>query len=164
MKKFMLVLVIAALLLIGTVSANDIGTTAITGKIIVPQKTVTVTAPPAYTPWNLTFGKVNEITAGDIHVVANCDYTLYLLGSTGGYMIGEQGPAMTFPTLKYPVLVYVGNNTWSPIEGTGRTQLAIYNGHAGTVDIPLKLRQDLHPDDADKINPKIVLSYSVQVL
>jgi hypothetical protein len=163
MRKLILVLAMLALLFIGTVTAGEIPTTSVTGKIIVPANSVVVTPPAAYTPWNLTYDKVNILTAGDIHVVANCDYTLYLLASTGGYMIGEQGPAMSFPTLKYPVLVFVGNNTWSPVEGTNRTQLVIWNGHPGTVDIPLKLRQDLHPDDADKIDPKIVFSYAVTI-
>jgi hypothetical protein len=162
MKKLWLVL--AILLIIGVACADEIGTTKVTGKIIVPQNSVVVTPPAAYTPWNLTFDKPNIITAGDIHVVSNCNYVLYLKGSTGGYMIGEQGPAMSFPTLKDPLLVYVGNNTWSTIEGTGRTQLEIYRGVPGTVNIPLKLRQDLEPGDADKIDPKIVLSYAVTIL
>ena len=163
MRKLILVLAMLALLFVGTACAGEIPTTSVTGKIIVPEKSVVVTPPASYTPWNLSYDKVNILTAGDIHIVANCDYTLYIMGSTGGYMIGEEGSAMSFPTLKYPVLVYTGNNTWSPIQGTNRVQLAIHNGKPGTVDIPLKLRQDLHPDDADKINPKIVFSYAVTI-
>ena len=165
--RFVIVTLALCLLLAGVVSA-EIPTTKVTGKITVPANSVVVTPPAAYTPWNLTFGKVNEITAGDIHVVSNCNYTLAVQASTGGYMIGEAGPAMSFPTLKYPILVYngmaTGKNTWSPIEGTNRTELVIYTGGPGTVDIPLKLRQDLHPDDADKVDPKIVLSYVVHIL
>jgi hypothetical protein len=164
MRKLLLISLIVCALLIGSACAADPITTSVTGKITAPPNTVTVTPPPAYTPWNLQFGKVNEITAGDIHIVSNCNYTLAVQASTGGYMIGEGGPAMTFPTLATPVYIFAGGNTWAPAEGKGRTELVIYTGKPGTVDIPLKLRQELEPQDADKINPKIVFTFVTHIL
>ena len=162
MKKFILVLALLALLLIGTACANDLPATKVVGNIQPPVNTVVVTPPAANTPWNLSFDKPNEITLGNIHVVANCNYTLAVQGSTGGYMIGEEGSAMSFPTLKSPVYVWTGTG-WAPTQAAGRTSLNIYTGHPGTVDIPLKLRQELSPEDADKINPTMVLWYVVTI-
>jgi len=79
-------------------------------------------------------------------------------------MIGEAGQAMSFPTLKNPVLVFDGTS-FKPIEdwqgSTHITSLVIYKGHAGTVDIPIRLQQILVPTDSDKVNPTIVLGYVV---
>ena len=150
------------MMLIGCASA-DLITTSVTGKIAAPPNTVTITPPPAYTPWNLAFGSPNEITMGSIHVVANCNYTISIAGSTGGYLIGEQGAAMTFPTLKNPVLVWTGT-TWAPTQSGNQTEVVIYQGQAGTVDIPLKLRQTLDASDADKTNPKIVFYFNSHIL
>lgn len=126
-------------------------------------KSVVITPPTGTVPWDLSMSGNNEITIGSVHIVANCDYTLYIRGSTGGYLIGEQGAAMTFPTLKNPVLVFDGT-TFNRIEKNGATQLAIYNGHAGTVDVPIKLQQILTSNDVSIINPTIVLSYDYTIL
>lgn len=157
--------VIVSLLVIGGVSA-DTPTTKVVGNITgIPEKSVTITPPPQPLVWNLDMSNPNnnQITVGEIHVVANCDYQLVIRGSTGGYMIGEQGAAMTFPTLKNPVYVWDGIG-FGAIENGGSTQLVIYNGHAGTVDVPLKLQQVLAPQDADKINPTIVFYFDSIVL
>lgn len=160
-----LAMVIVSLLFIGGVSA-DTPTTKVVGTITgIPEKTVTITPPPTPLIWNLDMSNPNnnQITVGDIHIVANCDYQLVIRASTGGYMIGEQGAAMTFPTLKNPVYVWDGTG-FSAIENGGSTQLVIYNGHAGTVDVPLKLQQVLAAQDADKKSPTIVFSFDTIIL
>jgi hypothetical protein len=125
-------------------------------------KTVIITPPAGPANWDLSANNENnnQVTIGNIHIVANCDYTLSIQGSTGGYLIGEAGPAMSFPTLKNPVLVWDGTK-FSRIEKNGSTSLPIYSGHPGTVDVPLRLQQVLVTEDADKINPTIVFSYVV---
>ena len=158
---FVAVLIIS-LLCIGSVSANDLPVTKVVGSIQAPANSVVITPPAANTPWNLSFDKPNEITLGDIHIVANCNYTLAVQGSTGGYMIGEEGSAMSFPTLKSPVYVWTGTG-WAPTQASGRTSLTIYTGHPGTVDVPLKLRQELSPEDAGIISPTIMLWYVVTI-
>ncbi len=154
-----LTVVIISLLFIGGVSA-DTPTTKVIGNIIVPEPSVVITPPPTPLIWNLDMSNPNnnEITLGDARVVANCNYNVAIRGSTGGYMIGESGPAMSFPTLRNPVLVWDGTQ-FSRIESGNSTELVIYSGHSGTVDIPIKLQQVLVPEDADKINPTIVLSF-----
>lgn len=129
-------------------------------------KSVVITPPTGTVPWDLDMSNPNnnQITIGSVHVVANCDYTLSIQGSTGGYLIGEAGQAMSLPTLKNPVLVWNGT-AFRPIEdwqgSTHITSLVIYKGNAGTVDIPIRLQQILVPGDEDKISPTIVLGYVV---
>jgi len=135
-------------------------TTKVIGKIIKEPNSVIITPPTSNVPWDLSMNSNNEKNIGNVHVVANCDYILYIRGSTGGYLIGEQGEAATIPTLKNPVLVWDGS-TFNKIEKNGATQLAIYNGHAGTVDVPIRLQQVLTTSDANIIDPTIVLSYVV---
>jgi hypothetical protein len=134
---------------------------------IVPRavKTVTITPPAGPTNWDLSSGNENnnEVNIGNIHIVANCDYVLYMWGSTGGYLIGEEGAAMTFPTLKNPLLVWNGSK-FSRLQNGNSTQLAIYTGHPGTVDVPIRLQQVITPQDADKKNPTIVLWYGATPL
>jgi hypothetical protein len=164
MKKLWLVL--AVLLIIGTACA-DTQTNKVVGTITQPAKSVVISPIPGPAiAWNLSLDNKNnnEINLGSIRVNANCDYTISIQGSTGGYLIGEAGQAMSFPTLKNPVLVFDGTS-FKPIEdwqgSTHITSLVIYKGHAGTVDIPIRLQQVLTPDDANKINPTIVLGYVV---
>ena len=137
-------------------------TTKVIGKIVKETNSVVITPPTGTVPWDLDMSNPNnnQITVGSVHVVANCDYILYVKGSTGGYLIGEQGTAMVLPTLKNPVLVWDGT-AFNRIEKNGSTQLAIYSGHSGTVDVPIKLQQILTPTDANINNPTIVLSYEV---
>jgi hypothetical protein len=149
---------------------NSDPTTKVVGKIINPTPTpeivkfVTVT-PPSALVWNLdmTNPNDNEITVGVVNVVSNCNYILRVQGSTGGYMIGENGPAMTFPTLQQPVLVFDGYK-FSPIESSDETSLEIHAGKSGNENIPFKLRQILVPEDADKVNPTIVFTYITDIL
>jgi hypothetical protein len=140
--------------------------TKVTGKIIVPEepvKTVTITPPGPFT-WNLdmTNPNNNEIVIGDAHVTANCNYILSIQGSTGGYMIGTSGEAMSIATLHNPVLVYNGAS-FLPIErfvdGIKVTSLPIYTGTSGDVNVPIKLQQIMDPSDADKVDPTIVFTY-----
>jgi hypothetical protein len=148
------------------------GTThKVTGKIVVPAepaKYVNITPPGAFT-WDLTVNDPNDnqITVGNVHVSANCDYELYIQGSTGGYMIGTGGAAMTFPTLKNPVLVFDGID-FLPIESwagsTHITALPIYHGSSGESDVPIILKQVVVPEDADKTDPTIVFSYIYETL
>jgi hypothetical protein len=166
MRKLLLISLIVCALLIGSVCA-DTQTNKVVGAIAKAEKTVTISPIPGPAiPWNLTMDNKNnnEINLGSIRVNANCDYTLSIQGSTGGYLIGEAGQAMSLPTLKNPVLVWNGTK-FLPIEdwqgSTHITSLVIYKGHAGTVDIPIRLQQILVTGDEDKISPTIVLGYVV---
>lgn len=153
------------------IPANDSQpTTKVIGKINTTEvaKSVTIT-PPGEFVWDLALSNPNnnQITIGNVSAVANCNYVLSIQGSTGGYMIGSEGKAMTLPMLQNPVLVYNGIE-FLPIErtvnGVRETSLPIYTGASGVASIPVKLQQVLTPADADKTDPTIVFMYIVQTL
>lgn len=152
---FVFALLLAACLMVGAVSAAT-ATTEVTATIVNPGDTITIEAPAAFA-WNLDMlnPNNNQVNIGNVHILSNIAYVLSVAGSHKGHM----ATPVTFLEFENPVLVYNGVN-FLPTDTEGSSTLPIYNGVAGTKDVPVHLQQVLTTADAGKTGATITLTFT----
>jgi hypothetical protein len=153
MKGKLLLVLLAMLLFVWGAMAAETGQTTVTANFV--QPTIAITAPEPYT-WTLSKVGDNQVNIGNVNVVSTDSWNLNVLGTNNGHLISTAtNTDRSHSVFILPVRAVLSGSVWGDL--TGSNQL-LSTGVAGTVDVPVSLKQTVSP--ADQAPATIMLTFT----